>query len=296
MDHHSCIASKQLRNRSPGAWERGLLSECSHKYSPDYSNITFDVELDFDLVPEEYKGTLADSFLEWYIIRQINGGDESCLVVDGNGFGIQLGPTHTRAHSTGSQQRSASLHGQLQSTNSSHAARPASQTPLRYAAEKARPASQTPLRNSQQVSSNDKSLFGLFHFSHCIYFYQCDEYNSQFVGKSFNKGQVSVSGCSFVSKSDKEVDGVVLGEYELILLDQGNSPAGHNVDYIFYVRKINGPESECTYEGDWGKYVYPDENLPAGPKADYIFYIEKINGPESNCTYEGDWGKYIYPD
>ncbi|OON16911.1 hypothetical protein X801_07261, partial [Opisthorchis viverrini] len=173
-------AYKWLRNRSPGAWERGLLSECSHKYSPDYSNITFDVELDFDLVPEEYKGALSDGFLEWYIIRQINGGDESCLVVDGNGFELLL------------------------------------------------------------VTPVEEGL--------------CD----QFVGKSFNKGQVSVSGCSFVSKSDKEVDGVVLGEYELILLDQGNSPAGHNVDYIFYVRKINGPESECTYEGDWGKYVYPD--------------------------------------
>ncbi|TGZ67062.1 hypothetical protein CRM22_005007 [Opisthorchis felineus] len=81
----------------------------------------------------------------------------------------------------------------------------------------------------------------------------------QFVGKTFNKGMFSVTSCSFLHKSGKEVDGVVLGEYELMVSHQRELPAVDKADYIFYINKINGPESGCTYEGNWEKYGYPEE-------------------------------------
>ncbi|TGZ36200.1 hypothetical protein CRM22_011399, partial [Opisthorchis felineus] len=80
----------------------------------------------------------------------------------------------------------------------------------------------------------------------------------QFVGKTLNNGMLTVQSCSLADKCGVQVDGQDLGRYELILLDQGNLPAGPKTDYVFYLYEINGPESGCTYEGNWGKYVYPE--------------------------------------
>ncbi|KAG5441677.1 hypothetical protein CSKR_103187 [Clonorchis sinensis] len=217
---HDCMVSKlchsdcRMCRRSPSAWEHGLLSNCSYEYSPDYSNITFSVNWNFDLLPQEYKDGLSGYFLIWYINQQLNVGRTRCLVADGerpvdDGFEIERPP-------------------------------------------------------DEYIPREKLLLVTPFQDGLC----------DRFVGKTFNNNLFTVQSCSLATKTNVQVDGEVLGEYELILSDQGNSPAGPKTDYVFYLYEPNRPKSGCTFGGNWGKYVYPEEPEVPDIPYDYETYYE----------------------
>ncbi|KAG5449980.1 hypothetical protein CSKR_109886 [Clonorchis sinensis] len=82
-----------------------------------------------------------------------------------------------------------------------------------------------------------------------------------FTGKTFNNGLFTVKRCSLVDKSAKRVEGQLLGEYELILLEKGKQPADPKVDHIFYIYKTNEPASGCNFEGNWGRQDHTESEL-----------------------------------
>ncbi|KER22611.1 hypothetical protein T265_14814, partial [Opisthorchis viverrini] len=177
-----------LKERSPQAWKRRLFSSCTYHFSPDHSNLTFNLDWNSEKLPKKYKNVLSGNYLIWYINTQLNSGAKRCLNVDGEG----------------------------QVDDSS---------------------------GLLIVTSVVKGL--------------C----KNFTTKTFNNGLFTVKKCSLLGKSAKRVEGQLLGEYELILLEKGNPPAGPKVNHIFYVYKTNEPASGCNFEGNWGSYDRPEGEL-----------------------------------
>ncbi|TGZ60046.1 hypothetical protein CRM22_008767 [Opisthorchis felineus] len=85
-----------------------------------------------------------------------------------------------------------------------------------------------------------------------------DEFCQKIINKKFYEEQLNVKDCNLLEKSDVQVDGHILGKYNVTLLEKQThlAPFEYHDIYIFFLRELNGPEGACDHNGYWARPLF----------------------------------------